>query len=125
VVPETRPLTKAERATARERIEQYHERKLAALQAAVYAAFQQCQAGAIDAFALDQVIHEYHRQSQELWRTDRRHYRALRPFRPKPTKRSRSNSSKAPTKATRIEPRRGRPLTMTRMPKNAAIMPPR
>jgi hypothetical protein len=41
MVPGTRPLTKAERAGARERIEEYHERKLAALQATVYAAFQQ------------------------------------------------------------------------------------
>lgn len=67
MVPETRPLTKAERAAARERIGQYHERKLAALQAAVYAALQQCQTGVMDPFALDQVIHEYHRQSQELF----------------------------------------------------------
>jgi len=67
VLPAARPLTKGERAAARARIEQYHERKLAALQAAVYAAFQQCYAGAIDAFALDQVIHQYHRQSQELF----------------------------------------------------------
>lgn len=67
MLPETRPMTKGERVAARVRIEQYHERKLAALQAAVSTAFQQCQAGAIDAFALDQVIHQYHGQSQELF----------------------------------------------------------
>ncbi len=67
MVAETRSMTKGERAAARAQIAQYHERKLAALQATVAAAFQQCQAGAVDAFAVDQVIHEYHRQSQELF----------------------------------------------------------
>ena len=66
-MPETRSMTKGERAAARARIAQWHERKLAALQAAVYTACQRCQAEAIDAFAVDQVIHEYHRQAQELF----------------------------------------------------------
>lgn len=60
-------LNKTERAEARKRIEKYHQKKLADLQKVVFDNSQEFYKGKINAFELDQIIHIYHKQSQELF----------------------------------------------------------
>jgi hypothetical protein len=60
--------TKAERRAARERVGAYHEAELVRLLDHVSAAVDQYRAGEIDANALDETIHQYHRAAQELWK---------------------------------------------------------
>jgi len=60
--------TKAERQTARERVSAYHQAELAGLLTYVVAAADGYRAGEIDAFALDETIHHYHRAAGELWK---------------------------------------------------------
>jgi hypothetical protein len=52
--------TKAERRAARERVSAYHQAQLAELLSHVGAA--------IDAYAVDETIHHYHRAAAELWK---------------------------------------------------------
>jgi hypothetical protein len=63
------PLTgKARRRADQALIAAYHEAKLAELLDHVREAFGEYDAGRLDAFELDKVIHQYHRAAQELWK---------------------------------------------------------
>ena len=62
-----RPWTKAERASARQQITLYYERKLAALQSQLFAAIGLNSPNMADPFIVDEFIHHYHKQSQELY----------------------------------------------------------
>ena len=59
---------KAERLADRALVATYHEAKLADLLAHVRDGFRCYEAGEIDAFALDDVIHQYTRAARELWK---------------------------------------------------------
>jgi hypothetical protein len=59
---------KAKRRADQALIAAYHETKLAELLEHVREAFAEYDAGRLDAFELDKVIHRYHRASQELWK---------------------------------------------------------
>jgi hypothetical protein len=60
--------TKAERRAARALIGAYHEARLAELIEHVRAALAHYDAGEIDAFDVDDVIHNYTRSARELWK---------------------------------------------------------
>ena len=60
--------TKAERHAARERVSAYHQEQLAELLSHVTAAIDRYRAGEIDAYAVDETIHHYHRAAAELWK---------------------------------------------------------
>jgi hypothetical protein len=60
--------SKAERRAARERIRAYHEAKLSELIEHVREALARYDAGEIDVFDLDDVIHHYKRAARELWK---------------------------------------------------------
>jgi hypothetical protein len=60
--------TKAERRAARERVSAYHQAQLAELLSHVGAAIDRYRAGEIDAYAVDETIHHYHRAAAELWK---------------------------------------------------------
>jgi hypothetical protein len=60
--------TKAERRAARERVSTYHQAQLAGLLSHVGAAIDRYRAGEIDASAVDETIHHYHRAAAELWK---------------------------------------------------------
>lgn len=62
-----RPLNKTERKEAREKIEEYHKKKLGELMEYVFEKVEEYKKGKIDAFDLDYVIHIFHKQSQELY----------------------------------------------------------
>lgn len=64
---QTRPWTKAERASARQQIRLYYERKLASLQIALFEAVGLGTPGELNPFEIDEYIHRYHKQSQELY----------------------------------------------------------
>jgi hypothetical protein len=64
---QTRPWTKAERAAVRQQISLYYERKLASLQAALLKAIALDSPGKLNPFEIDEYIHRYHKQSQELY----------------------------------------------------------
>jgi len=53
--------TKAERRVARERVSAYHQLQLAGLLSHVGAAIDRYRVGEIDAYAVDETIHHYHR----------------------------------------------------------------
>jgi hypothetical protein len=59
---------KAERRAAREVIAAYHQEQLGVLLEHVRSGFAQLDAGAIDEFELDSVIHHYSRSAKELWK---------------------------------------------------------
>jgi hypothetical protein len=59
--------TKAQRQADREAVGAYHEQEQAKLLEHVRDGFARWDAGAIDAFELDELIHHYHRASQKLW----------------------------------------------------------
>lgn len=63
----TRSWTKAERASARQQINLYYERKLASLQTAIFEAIALDLPGKLNPFEIDEYIHRYHKQSQELY----------------------------------------------------------
>jgi len=46
----------------------YHEARLAELLEHVRAGFAEYDAGRMDAFDLDALVHRYHRAAQELWK---------------------------------------------------------
>ena len=58
----------AEYNAAREAVAAYHEAQLKGLVEHVRQGFARYDAGEIDAFELDDVIHHYKRAAQELWR---------------------------------------------------------
>jgi cell division FtsZ-interacting protein ZapD len=60
---------KAERRAARELIATYHQTQLRALLDRVRAGFAQFDAGDIDEFDLDSLIHHYKRSAAELWKS--------------------------------------------------------
>jgi hypothetical protein len=60
--------TSAERRAARERVSAYHQSQLAELLTHVAAAIDRYRAGEIDAYAVDETIHHYHRAAGELWK---------------------------------------------------------
>jgi hypothetical protein len=60
--------TKAERRAARERVAAYHEAQLAELIEYISAAVDRHRTGEIDAYAVDETIHHYHRAARELWK---------------------------------------------------------
>jgi hypothetical protein len=60
--------TKAERRAARALVGAYHEARLAGLIEHLREAFARYDAGEIDAFDLDDVIHHYKRSARELWK---------------------------------------------------------
>jgi len=59
--------TKAEQ-RARERVSAYHQLQLAGLLSHVGAAIDRYGVGEIDAYAVDETIHHYHRAAGELWK---------------------------------------------------------
>lgn len=60
--------TKADRRVAQEMIGAYHKAQLRSLLEHVRAGFAQLDAGEIDEFDLDDVIHHYKRSAAELWK---------------------------------------------------------
>lgn len=60
--------TKADRRVAQEMIAAYHQAQLRTLLEHVRAGFAQLDAGEIDEFELDDVIHRYKRSAAELWK---------------------------------------------------------
>ncbi|MDM3905631.1 hypothetical protein QRB40_07635 [Mycobacterium intracellulare subsp. chimaera] len=60
--------TKAERRAPREAVAGYHEARLGELIGIVAAAIDRHRAGEIDAYAVDETIHHYHRAARELWK---------------------------------------------------------
>ena len=58
---------KAERRSARELVADYHKEELRRLLEHVRAGFVQLDAGEIDEFELDDVIHRYKRAAAKLW----------------------------------------------------------
>ena len=60
--------SKAERRAARAAVGAYHEAELAKLIERVREGIARLDAGEIDAFELDDLIHHYHRATQKLWR---------------------------------------------------------
>ncbi len=66
-IAQTRDLTSAERAQAREEIRLYYARKLASLQQNLFEALEKRHMGGLDPFEVDEYIHRYHKQSQELY----------------------------------------------------------
>jgi hypothetical protein len=60
--------TKTGRHAARETVSAYHQAQLAELLGHVAAAIDRYRAGEIDASAVDETIHHYHRAAAELWK---------------------------------------------------------
>jgi hypothetical protein len=60
--------TKAERRAAHERISACHQAQLAGLLSHTGAAIDRYRGGEIDAYAVDETIHHYHRAAAELWK---------------------------------------------------------
>jgi hypothetical protein len=60
--------TKAERRQTRERVAAYHEACLGQLVAHVANALDRYRAGELDAYAVDETIHHYHRSAGQLWK---------------------------------------------------------
>jgi len=59
---------RAQRRVARETIGRYHEEQLLLLLERVRDGFARLDAGQIDAFDLDELIHRYKRSARELWK---------------------------------------------------------
>lgn len=59
---------KARRRAAREAIAAYHEQQLGLLLDHVRRGFTRWEAGEIDPFELDELIHRYSRSAQSLWK---------------------------------------------------------
>ena len=59
---------RARRRAARELVAAYHEEQLQALLERVRVGFARLDAGEIDAFDLDDLIHHYKRAARELWK---------------------------------------------------------
>ena len=59
--------TNAERRAARDQVSATHQAQLAELLGRVGAAIDRYRTGEIDAYAMDETIHHYHRAAAELW----------------------------------------------------------
>jgi hypothetical protein len=59
--------SKAQRRAARQTVGRYHEEQLGRLLEHVRRGFARYDAGEIDAFELDDLIHRYKRSAQKLW----------------------------------------------------------
>ncbi len=59
---------RARRRSARETVAAYHQEQLTLLLDHVRDGFAQMDAGELDAFDVDELIHRYQRASRELWR---------------------------------------------------------
>lgn len=59
--------TNAERRAARDRVDTYHQQCLAELIEHVAVAVDRHRAQDLDVYAVDDVIHQYHLATQELW----------------------------------------------------------
>jgi hypothetical protein len=62
------PSEKAKRRAARQLVGEYHERELSRLLDRIREGFAQLDAGEIDAFDLDELIHRYKRSTRERWK---------------------------------------------------------
>ena len=60
--------SKAERLAARQSVGAYHESQLAELLSHVEAAIDRYRSGEVDACAVDEIIHHYHRAAVNLWK---------------------------------------------------------
>ncbi|MGB9222727.1 hypothetical protein [Mycobacterium sp.] len=60
--------TKAERRAAQERVAAYHLAQLGELIEFITAAVDGYRTGDIDAYDVDETIHQYHRAARELWK---------------------------------------------------------
>jgi len=60
--------TNAERRAARDQVSATHQAQLAELLGRVGAAIDRYRTGEIDAYAMDETIHRYHRAAAELWK---------------------------------------------------------
>jgi hypothetical protein len=60
--------TKAERRAAHERVSACHQAQLAELLSHIGAAIDRYRADEIDASAVDETIHRYHRAAAEVWK---------------------------------------------------------
>jgi hypothetical protein len=60
--------SKADRQAARALVAAYHEARLADLIEHVAEELDRYRAGEVDAYAVDETIHQYHRAAQELWK---------------------------------------------------------
>jgi hypothetical protein len=60
--------SKTERQAARALVAAYHEARLADLIEHVAEALDRYRAGEVDAYAVDETIHQYHQAAQELWK---------------------------------------------------------
>jgi hypothetical protein len=60
-------ISKRERRAARQAVGTYHEEELGKLLERVRDGFARYDAGEIDAFDLDELIHQYKRAAQKLW----------------------------------------------------------
>ena len=60
--------SKEERRVARALVATYHEAELAGLVEHVAEAIERYRAGELDAHDVDEVIHHYHKATQELWK---------------------------------------------------------
>ena len=60
--------TNAQRRAARDRVSAYHQAQLTELLGHVGAAIDRYRIGEIDAYAVDETIHRYHRAAAELWK---------------------------------------------------------
>ena len=60
--------SKARRRTARALVATYHEAELAGLVEHVAEAIERYRAGELDVYDVDEVIHRYHKATQELWK---------------------------------------------------------
>ena len=60
--------SKTERQAARALVAAYHEARLADLIEHVAEELDRYRAGEVDAYAVDETIHQYHRAVQELWK---------------------------------------------------------
>jgi hypothetical protein len=58
---------KTARRAARQLVAAYHEQQLGALLEHIRRGFDQLEAGEIDVFGLDELIHRYHLCTQKLW----------------------------------------------------------
>ena len=67
VSPPTKAERKAARGTAQERVGRYHEQELGLLVDRLREALRRLDAGEIDVFELDDVVHHYKRAAQKLW----------------------------------------------------------
>lgn len=75
--PGTRAAEKARHREAREKVVKYHEEELLKLLEHVRDGLRKLDAGEIDAFDLDELIHRYKRSTKELWKFCQLHVAAV------------------------------------------------